>query len=368
MSFITLILVISILVFVHELGHFLVAKKSGVRVDEFSIGFPPRIWSKQVGETLYSVNLIPFGGYVKIFGENPDADSLDGPDRTRSFINKPRHIQAAILVAGVVMNILFAWALISASFAIGVSQVSSESLPKFVVVTGVEKDSPAEIAGIKSGDLITDISLKSQVESQKQNPLNTDEKISSERIREVVTASNSTPIVLTYIRGSEVATTSIVAKEGVVAGKLAIGVQMADVSNIKLPIHKALIAGAQSTYDLFVSTTVGTLRFFGSAFVLDANLHDVSGPVGIAGYLNQAREFGFSTLLAFVAMISINLAVINLFPFPALDGGRLLFVAIEAIIRRPINPKISNTLNLIGFGLLMILMITITVSDIGKLF
>ena len=127
MSFITLIIVISVLVFVHEFGHFIVAKRSGVRVDEFSIGFPPRIWSKKYGETLYSLNLVPFGGYVKIFGENPDAESLHGRDSQRSLVNKNRGVQAAILIAGVAMNILFAWILLSASFMIGVTQASSQN-------------------------------------------------------------------------------------------------------------------------------------------------------------------------------------------------------------------------------------------------
>ncbi|MDB5204116.1 MAG: rane-associated zinc metalloprotease [Candidatus Taylorbacteria bacterium] len=362
MSFITLILVISILVFVHELGHFLVAKKSGVRVDEFAIGFPPRIYGKKFGETTYAINLIPFGGYVKIFGENPDEDSMNGPDKKRSFINKPRHIQAAILVAGIVMNIVFAWILLSMSFMIGAPQASNVSSGNYVFVTDVIKDSPAEAVGLKSGDLITDITS-----SQKTAATTTNAKISAEKIKEVVTESKGLPVVLTYIRGADKATTSVMAK-ATPNGGYVIGVQMADIENMKLGFFEALLEGAKATYHMFNATMVGTLKFFGNAFVLHANLQDVSGPIGIAGYLNQAREFGASTLFSFIAVISLNLAVINLLPFPALDGGRLLFVAIEAIIRRPIKPAVANTLNLIGFGLLMLLMLTVTVSDISKLF
>lgn len=365
MSFITLILVISILVFVHELGHFLVAKKSGVRVDEFSVGFPPRLWSKQVGETLYSINLIPFGGYVKIFGENPDDESLSGPDSGRSFVKKPKYIQAAILVAGVTMNIIFAWMLIVASLTMGVSQVSDSSAGHMVVVTDVVKASPAEMAGIKAGDLIVSIDAAGQT---KDSGKTEEVKISSEIIKDKVAGSKGLPLVLTYIRSDKTSTTSVVAKEGLVKDKYAVGIQMADIDNKKLGFGEAIVEGTKMTYDLFVQTTLGTLKFFASAFTFSANLNDVSGPVGIAGYLNQARQFGFSTLLTFVAMISINLAVINLFPFPALDGGRLLFVCIEAIIRRPISTKIANWVNLIGFSILMLLMITVTVSDIGKLF
>jgi regulator of sigma E protease len=375
MSFITLILVISILVFVHELGHFLVAKKSGVRVDEFAIGFPPRIYAKKYGETTYAINLIPFGGYVKIFGENPDEESMEGLDKKRSFVNKPRHIQAAILVAGIVMNILFAWILLSASFMIGAPQASNVSPGNYVFVTDVMKGSSAETAGIKSGDLITDIEISSNLSADRQESQVTSLKenvkeeniISAEKIKAVVTESKGVPLVLSYIRGDNKATTSISAKVGD-KGAYLIGVQMADVENTKLPFFSAFYEGAKATYHMFNATMVGTLKFFGSAFVLDANLQDVSGPIGIAGYLNQAREFGIATLFSFVAIISLNLAVINLLPFPALDGGRLLFVAIEAIIRRPIKPAVANTLNLIGFGLLMILMLTVTVSDVGKLF
>ncbi|MES2059531.1 MAG: RIP metalloprotease RseP [Patescibacteria group bacterium] len=348
MSFITLIIVISILVFVHEFGHFIVAKKSGVRVDEFSIGFPPRVWSFKRGETTYSLNLIPFGGYVKIFGENPDEDSLHGPDSGRSFVNKSRGVQAAILVAGVAMNILFAFALLSASFMIGVSSPAENgSVSNTVLVSEVLPNSPAEKAGLKQNDLIL--------------------STSAEKIESDIAASGGKPVVFSYERAGVIATTSIIAKAGVVKDKLAIGIAMVNVQDLKLSFFPAIVEGAKATGDIFVSTALGLKDFLFSVFSFRADLSQVSGPVGIAGYLNQARQFGLSALLSLIALISINLAVINLLPFPALDGGRLLFVAIESIIRRPLNPKIANTLNLIGFALLLLLMVTITFSDIAKL-
>jgi regulator of sigma E protease len=359
MSFITLIIVISILVFVHEFGHFIVAKKSGVRVDEFSIGFPPRIWSFKKGETTYSINLIPFGGYVKIFGENPDEDSMNGPDSKRSFVNKRRGIQALILVAGISMNIIFAWVLLSASYMIGVEQSPrTASSTTAVLVAEVLPHSPAEAAGLKENDLVLSITDTKGVIHNKLN---------SPEIENIVASSNGKPIMLSIDRGGQIYTTSIAAKDGVVKDKAALGIAMVDVENLKLSFFPALWEGAKTTGVLITTTAIGIKDFLIQIFTFKADLSQVSGPVGIAGYLNQARQFGLSALLAFVALISINLAVINLLPFPALDGGRLLFVAIESIIRRPINPKIANTLNLIGFGLLLLLMVTITFSDISKL-
>ncbi len=356
MSFITLIIVISILVFVHELGHFLVAKLFKVRVDEFSIGFPPRLWSFKRGETLYSLNLILFGGYVKIFGENPDADSISGPDSSRSFVNKKRSVQALILVAGIAMNILFAWALLSICFMIGIRESSpSPELATSVLVSEVAAGSPAELAGLKQSDIITGVTNASGVISDKAD---------SSIIQSSVTSGK--PLVVEYLRGKTTATTSITA--GVIDGKRAIGIAMVDVRDVREGFFGGIIEGAKATWRLTAGTAVGIVAFLKSIFTFSADLSQVSGPVGIATYLNDAREFGVSTLFMFVALISINLAVVNLLPFPALDGGRLLFVAIEAIIRKPISPKVSNTFNAIGFGLLLLLMLVITVSDVGKLF
>src|SRR3989344_184121 len=359
MPFITLILVISVLVFVHEFGHFIIAKRTGVRVDEFSIGFPPRIWSFKKGETTYSINLIPFGGYVKIFGENPDEASISGPDSKRSFVNKNRGVQALILIAGVAMNIIFGWVLLSASYMMGVTRISeNSSLATAAIVTEVFPNSPAEKAGLAEGDLIIGI-----VDPGGVNYF----KLSSEAIQKIISSSKGKSLAIAYERVGNTATTTLRAEEGLVKDKLAIGIAMADIENVRFGFFPALLEGAKSTWFLIEGTAVGMVAFFGQVFSFNADLSQVSGPVGIAGFLNQARQFGISTLFSFVALISINLAVINLLPFPALDGGRLLFVAIESIIRRPINPKFANALNLLGFALLLLLMVVITFSDIGKL-
>ena len=251
MTIIIFIIILTVLVLVHEFGHFIVAKSFGIRVDEFGLGFPPKIWSRKWGETLYSLNVIPFGGFVKIFGEDLDAPMSDiggdnDNDKSRSFQHRPKWIQALVLVAGVAFNIIFAWLIISF-------------------------------------------------------------------------------------------------------------------------LEHSIVFGSIDTFNIIKETTIGLIKFIGNIFLGQSDFSQVAGPIGIARIVGQAQSLGFAPLLSLVALISINLAVINLVPFPALDGGRLLIVLIEAIIHRPISPGIVRWVNAISFVLLIVLMITVTVHDILKL-
>ena len=361
MSIIIFIIILAVLVFVHELGHFLLAKRSGVRVDEFSVGFPPRLFSWKRGETLYSLNLIPFGGYVKIFGENPDEESMTGTDSSRGLVNKPRHIQALVLVGGIAFNILFAWLLISISLTSGYKMpVGAEGYNvenAKITVLSVVDNSPAAKAGIKTGDEI----LSLNEGTKKVIPQNVEDVQNF-----IVTSKDG--IQIEYDHKGKIATTTVTPALGVVgSSNKAIGIQMSKVGEVRLPFYKAIWEGGRITATTTWQTLVQLLSFFGQAFRGKADISQVSGPVGIAGLVGDASQFGFIYLLGFTAFISINLAVINLLPFPALDGGRLFFLAIEAIIRRPISPKFLNAVNAIGFILLMSLMLIVTYHDIVKL-
>lgn len=358
MSIITFLIIIAVLIFVHELGHFSFAKKFGIRVDEFAIGFPPKIFSWIRGETKYSLNLIPFGGYVKIFGENPDEESMEGPDKARSFVNKPKYVQAMVLVAGILFNIIFAWILFSASFAFGIISISDNPNAP-LVITDVVKDSPAEVAGLKSGDTI--LSLSSSFAEQVA-------PITPEKVKEFVSGSDGKEIMVNIKRDGNTIQKNILAKKGIAGDDFAIGIQMAQVEKIKYGFFPSIIKGAETTYSVFKETAVGVVQFLTRIITRTANFEEVAGPVGIVSLVGQASQFGFGYLLSFTALISINLAVINLIPFPALDGGRLFFVGVEAIIRRKVSPKFMNALNILGFVLLMIFMITVTISDVGRLF
>ncbi len=358
MTVIIFLLILTALVFVHELGHFAVAKFFKIRVDEFAIGFPPKLLSKKVGETLYSINLLPLGGFVKIFGENPDDESINGADKERSFVHKRRDKQALVLVAGVVMNILFAFFLFTGSYLFGVARETEDAVAGRLVIVSVIPDSPAEMAELRSGDQIVYL----ETDTKKL------EAPSAETVREFISSAGDKVITLDIKRAGKEEQVKLRSREGLAGAPRAIGIQMSLVEDSRLPFLSAVKEGAVMTALVTKETAVGIYKFFARIFTFSADLSSVSGPVGIAGLVGEARQFGIGYLLSFAAMISVNLAVINLFPFPALDGGRLLFVLIETIRRKAISPKVQNAFNIAGFVFLMALMVLVTVGDIKKLF
>jgi len=366
MSIILFIIILAVLILVHEFGHFIVAKKSGVRVDEFGLGFPPKIWSKKFGDTLYTLNAIPFGGFVKIFGEDSHSEEIKSENRHTSFVYKPKWVQALILVAGVAFNIIFAWLLISTTFMVGVP--SPDGYSSFgevenakLTVTAISPESPASVAGLQTGDNLLFVS--SSVGSAQ------DEGLTPENIQNIIGESKGEQIEILYKRGDKDVTTAFVEpKINTETGKRYIGIAMDDIGVLKLPIHTAFLEGARTTYLFTKATVVGLGDFLWKIVTFKSDFSQVSGPVGIASMVGEANSLGFVYLLSLISIISINLAVINLVPFPALDGGRLLLVFIEVLIRRPISPKFVMWLNTIGFVLLILLMLVVTGHDIIKLF
>ncbi len=371
MNILIFIIILVLLVLVHEFGHFIVAKKSGVRVDEFGIGFPPRIWGKKVGETLYSINALPFGGFVKIFGEN--AESLENPDGTvedksRSLVHKNRGIQAAVLVAGVTFNIIFAWIVMSIGFMFGMPAGVDNSnatgiTDKKVVITSVMPGSPAEKAGLIAGDRIVSLSITDLENMDAEAVPDTN------AVSELINNSKGQRIEIDYNRNGTAKSTEVVAEKGIVGNeRYAIGISMDIIGIMKLPVHLAIWEGGVRTIQLFKAVAVSIVGFVSEAIIGKADYSQISGPVGMVGMVGDARGLGFSYLIFFTALLSINLAVINLIPFPALDGGRLLVVAIEAVKRSPLKPKFIQGLNIAGFAILILLMLAVTFHDILKFF
>lgn len=362
------LLVLTALVFVHELGHFLAARLFKIRVDEFAIGFPPRIVSWVWGKTRYAINMLPLGGYVKIYGEGPDDERT--PD---SILSKNRWQQGTVLVAGVTFNVIFAWLLLSFSLFLG-TKASYDAMPKDIVhdpvltVIMVSPGSPAEKAGLKSGDEILSIT--------NAEVLLATSTLSVESVQKAI-ASAKNKVTFNVRQFSATSTTDdgyvvrqIVATpvEGLVSGKKAIGISMDMVATVKAGFFESFYYGARQTYHLTYNVATGLYEFLKNVVMGQASLQQVSGPVGIAGAVGESAKIGFASLLVMAAVISANLAVINMVPFPALDGGRLVIVIIEGILRRELNPKIIQWVNAIGFILLIALMIVVTVKDVSTLF
>ena len=375
MGVLVLIIIIGVIIFSHEFGHFISAKKLGMRVDEFGFGFPPKLFGKKIGETLYSFNILPIGGFVKIFGENPNKDSISGLDAERSFVNKPKWMQAIVLVAGVVFNIILAWLLFIGVFVVGAPYDINNHVPEggFVkdpqlTITEVLPNTPAQEAGLKPGNKILRLISGDDILSEP----------TMSSVQDFIFSHAPDPITVEFQRGDKKEAITVVPQESDLFGRQAIGIAMGDVGTLSLPsFYSAVVEGTKYTFlktesivnefGDFFKKALGIEKKSPSEELVEEELQLI-GPVGLADIVKDAFELGIVYLMILVAVISINLAFINLLPFPALDGGRLLFLIIEVIIKKPIKPQVANTVNSIGFFLLILLMAVVTYNDIAKLF
>ncbi len=367
MSVIIFFIILLVLVLSHEFGHFIVAKKSGIKVDEFSFGFPPKLFGKKIGETTYNFNALPFGGYVKIHGQNPDNLTTKDKNDRRSFVNKPWYIKVAVLLAGVVMNFLVAWLLLSIGFISGLP-TSVGSAPKGAVVqnpaltiVNVLSNSPAQKSGLRSGDKI--LSLKTNKDFIKISTSDTPAKAV-----QIFVKNNPTEKIDFYLmRGKKAKEIIVIPSIIKIGGKAMVGINMDMIGELHLPVYQAVWEGLKLSWDLTAKTAVGFYNLIAKSLSGHGSLSGITGPIGIIKIVGDAASFGFIYLLSFTALISINLVILNLIPFPALDGGQLLFILIEKIKGSRINPKTANIINFIGFGLIMLFMVIITYHDIVNL-
>lgn len=370
LTIIIFLIVLSLLVFVHELGHFVVAKRSGMKVHEFGFGFPPRVigvqkvdgkWriirgNKNVDpdKTVYSINAIPLGGFVKIMGE--DNDNTNDP---QSFTNKSFWQRLGALAAGVIMNVIFAAVLLSIGYMAGLPSAvqSLEDIPakatfkyERLAIIGVLPDSPAEKAGFKMGDLIDNVNgqtFQNVAELQTYIRQNSGKDLQFEIKRLSETAQVKVQPVSQAQQG----------------GGGFVGIGLAPYGKLKYSPPQAIVEGVKTTGYQLAGIVTGLYHLFFQG----EGLKDVGGPVLIAKYTGQVASVGFIALLQFSAFLSLNLAVLNTLPFPALDGGRMLFLIIEKIRGKKNNQAIEQYANAIGFMLLLILMLVITVRDVSQL-
>jgi regulator of sigma E protease len=353
------IIVLGVLVFVHELGHFVAAKKAGLKVEEFGFGFPPRLWGIRKGETIYSINLIPFGGFVKIFGEDGK-----GENDPRSFASARASIRAVISAAGVIMNLLLAVFLLSVGNTIGlrVGLIDEAQVEKArdikVQIIQVAPSSPAEKAGLRVLDEIVGFRVKGE-----------EVKIKSvKEVQDIVNQNLGRELTIILRSGKEEKEKNIVPRLNPPSGEGALGISLAMTGVIKYPWYEAIGRGLSDSLFILEHTALGYATILKNLFTTGKSGAELSGPVGIAVVTGQAARLGFTYLMQFVALISVNLVVLNIIPFPALDGGRLLFIGIEKLKGSPIPRKIENAVNAAGFALLLLLMLYVTVKDVVKLF
>jgi regulator of sigma E protease len=340
-----------------------------MKVDEFGFGFPPRalglvkedgkwrlVWGKKNCEesTIYSINWIPLGGFVKIHGESGDF-KFD----PCSFAAKPIWQRFVVLIAGVFMNFVFAAALLSIGFAVGLPSIVDDSISSSARLTqtkiqimSVVSGSPADRAGLASGDEI----------------LSLDDKIftSAEEARGYIKSRDGEPVKFLFQRGDDATTVSVAAEELPTYGEKAIGVGLVKTALVSYPLHLAVVKGITSTF----SFTIEVFKAFGNLFwnlvVHHAVSVDLTGPVGIAVMTGEAAALGLVYLLQFAAVLSVNLAVVNILPFPALDGGRLIFLFLEKLRGRALEEKFEALAHNFGFVLLIALIVLVTFWDIFK--
>ncbi len=374
LEIITFVIVLVVLILVHELGHFIVAKLSGMRVDEFGIGYPPRaltLWKK--GDTVYTLNWLPFGGFVRIYGEDGVDEAGEGSSKeksSRAFSSKPRILQALTLIAGITMNFLLAFIIFTVTQAVGVQQEitsdqSAYATNQSVTLAAIKPGSPADKAGFKVGDRFESAMIKTKILGISYNGI-----VPQGYTTLIGLDAKGDPITFVMNRDGKEVTIIATPQLNIIPSapqQPALGFTVTLLGTVKVPLAQAPINGAIITWNATTQTAVALFDFFKNIVLFKADLSQVSGPVGIAGEVGSATAQGFTTLLSFMALISINLALINLIPIPALDGGRLLFVIIEAIIRRPLNPRIAERVNMVGFALLILLMVVVTGHDIYKL-
>lgn len=362
LTIVVFLLILTVLVLIHEFGHYITAKKLGVKVEEFGFGFPPRVWGKQIGETLYSINLLPIGGFVKLFGEDEagagrieitqNKKQITKKEENRAFYARPVWQRALMVGAGVIMNFLLAFVIITYLYAfVGVPSAGNE-----VLIVGLAKNAPAAKAGIAVGDRVLAVDGK-RLTNPDQLITFTKNHLGQLLHVSVLTKSG---------KREEIAVTPRLhypADEG------AMGIAISqNVVVKKYPWYQAPLVGLKES----LTESWMILQGLGQAVTTAAVQHQVpkglAGPVGIAELTGQFIQVGPAAVLSLVSLLSLNLAILNILPIPALDGGRLFFILYEAVTRRKVNQKVENYAHAVGMALLLALIAFITFHDLVRLF
>jgi regulator of sigma E protease len=358
-TIVVFLLILSVLVLIHEAGHFFVAKFFGIKVEEFGFGLPPRIFGKKFGETLYSLNWLPIGGFVKLYGEDEAGSGsvklkkqIIKGDEKRAFFAKPVWQRALVVFAGVFMNFILAVVIISVLFAfVGVQTPGNK-----VAVDAVVKGAPADKAGLKAGDIIISankisITSASQLVTYAKSHL-------GEKLNLIVSSKNSALENLI-----------VTPRKVYPANEGPMGIAISqNIVTKKYPWYQAPFVGTyQALQDSWLVVS-GLVMLVIQLFTKGALPQGVAGPIGIAQLTGVVIGIGLPAVLSLVSLLSLNLAIINLLPIPALDGGRLFFILIEGIFKKKVNQEFEAKLHMIGMIVLLGLIALITLHDLFRIF
>lgn len=360
MTLILFIVVLALLVLVHEWGHFFAARRFGIRVDEFGFGFPPRIFAKRVGETTYTLNLIPVGGFVRIFGEGGE-----GENDVRSFASHAPWRRAIIIVAGVVMNVALAWILFSIGAVIGTPALAENADVEEarITITSVAPKSPAANGGLRFGNVLY---------GARENGTNFVFQNSQDLIKFTKSHAGRSSIFLVLPSGSsdpdDLREVTLTPRLDPPAGEGALGIGIADVGIVKVPWYQAPWTGLQNFWYSIRATAEGFWGIVRSITAEKKVPEGISGPLGIFTLTGETRRLGASYFMQFIGLLSVNLAILNILPIPALDGGRLLFILIEKLRGRPIHFEHERLAHAVGFIILLGLIILISIRDVQRIF
>jgi regulator of sigma E protease len=349
-TILSFLFVLGVCIFVHELGHFLMAKSVGIRVERFSLGFPPKMVGKKIGHTEYMISWIPLGGYVKMAGENLEEEKSKW--EPYEFMSKSVSQRALVIMAGPAMNFILAALIFWGIFLFMGKQIIHDDRTEIGFVT---EESPAQKAGIEVGDVILSINGKEVTDFR--------------GMAEVIYEQVEKPILVEWKRGEErLRATIVTQKEQVInqagetqtVGKIGIGPTY---SVVRLNIFESLWEGIGTA----VLILLEVIKFIIALVSGKVSLKLVGGPVFIAQTAGETARMGLVSLFSFIALISVNLALVNALPIPILDGGHILFLTIEKIQGKPLSLKQRSVLQQIGFAFLLVLIILITYNDFSRL-
>jgi regulator of sigma E protease len=398
------IVILGLLVFVHELGHFVVARRNGVKAPEFGFGFPPRIvgfqflreipepgkkkklfskwriiWGSKDGDdenevsdltqahekklqggTIYSLNWFPLGGFVRIKGE--DGGHAGDED---SFASKSAWKRVKILAAGVTMNFVFAWFLLSIAFMIGAPEevnpeANTNNAKSKIQISGIIADAPASMMGLKVGDEI------SKVQTDPMGKVVALKNVKD--VQDYINANRGKEVTLEVLRGKEKLALKGTPRVDAPEGQGALGIALSETMLVKYSWPESIWKGLLAVWDMIVMIFAGLFGLLKMLFAGQGGSADVAGPVGIAILTREVANLGLVYIIQFAAILSVNLGIINILPIPALDGGRILFVLIEKIKGSPVSQKVEQNFHTLFFALLMLLMLAVTYKDIARLF